>query len=450
MKMVRQIMQGDLVTVTPRDNVAFAIELIRRFRVLGLPVVETHRLAGTVDATALYGLSPESLVEDVMERQFISISPDASLQEARQLMDKTNLAWLPVLEEDRLAGIVTKVDVLTQLAHPTDPKTDLPTSEVLRERCVDLLKAGKEPVVLFLDIDGFGAFNKRYGHVVGDRVLIAVAQLLTEMTDPEQDFVVRFGGDEFAMVTTRPRPEARQMASLIKERVRTLRVEGLEEPIRLSIGISGGKRTRVRPHIHYEATVDDLINLASRESTQEKLRVTGGFAPEAFVEEEEAERPIPPEPSGEAQAPFQPGHPRRRPKLLRITFSEGEGKIRVQVELQHSQQTYIGLASGSDLGENSLRLVVEATLDAIRKMLPGEWDATAEDVYRSAPDTFRHVVNAVIVLGRARQEKRLLGAAFVKGDPYRAAACATLDALNRTLTGILGERPWESVPPGTQ
>ncbi|MCC6445283.1 MAG: GGDEF domain-containing protein [Armatimonadetes bacterium] len=434
MKTVRQVMQDEAVACSPHDNVAFAMMLLQRFKAPGLPVVESGRLTGIVEATALYGHSQDRPVSEVMARSFASVSPEAGLQEAVRRMDEAGAVWLPVVEGDLLAGVIAKMDILARLANPTDPKTDLPTSDALRERCVDLLKAGKEPVVLFIDIDGFGVFNKRYGHVVGDRVLVAVARLLEQLIEPESDFAARFGGDEFAIVTSRPRPEARQLASLIREKIRTMQVEGLEESVRASVGVSGGLREKVRPHTHYEATVDDLINLASRESTQEKARNAGGFVPEAFVEEERKEA----EKAGAAEDPAAAAS--RRPRLLRITFSCGDGKARVQVELQQRQATYIGLASGPDLGENSLRLVVQATLDAVGKLAPGAWEAVVEGVHRSAPPMLRDMISAVIVLGRSHGACRLLGASFVEDDPYRAAACAALDAINRPLSGATARR----------
>lgn len=55
--------------------------------------------------------------------------------------------------------------------------------------------------LIFLDIDYFKQVNDRYGHAAGDRVLQSVASLLRDSTRTT-DTVVRFGGDEFAVLMT--------------------------------------------------------------------------------------------------------------------------------------------------------------------------------------------------------------------------------------------------------
>jgi two-component system cell cycle response regulator len=53
--------------------------------------------------------------------------------------------------------------------------------------------------VLLFDIDDFKSYNDRYGHEVGDKLIREVAVLLRRCTR-ECDIVVRYGGDEFAVV----------------------------------------------------------------------------------------------------------------------------------------------------------------------------------------------------------------------------------------------------------
>ncbi|REJ85426.1 MAG: diguanylate cyclase [Acidobacteria bacterium] len=59
---------------------------------------------------------------------------------------------------------------------------------------------GTRPVsLLYLDVDDFKEYNDRYGHEVGDQVLIEIARILREESRP-YDLSVRLGGDEFALL----------------------------------------------------------------------------------------------------------------------------------------------------------------------------------------------------------------------------------------------------------
>ena len=51
-----------------------------------------------------------------------------------------------------------------------------------------------------VDLDSFGAVNKRAGHAAGDRVLMAVGEAMRS-TLRDQDVLGRLGGDEFAVMT---------------------------------------------------------------------------------------------------------------------------------------------------------------------------------------------------------------------------------------------------------
>ena len=68
-------------------------------------------------------------------------------------------------------------------------------------------RTGEQISVLMIDIDGFKSINDSRGHDVGDKVLCALADSLTEVTR-ESDSVARLGGDEFLIVTSGSAPHA--------------------------------------------------------------------------------------------------------------------------------------------------------------------------------------------------------------------------------------------------
>lgn len=95
--------------------------------------------------------------------------------------------------------------------------------------------------LLIIDINGLKTANDRHGHLIGDQMIIRVAQRLKAICRSE-DIVCRIGGDEFAILCPNLRQEpALRLAERIREqageRPLTLR-DGETLPIALSIGVA--------------------------------------------------------------------------------------------------------------------------------------------------------------------------------------------------------------------
>jgi diguanylate cyclase (GGDEF)-like protein len=98
----------------------------------------------------------------------------------------------------------------------TDPLTGLLNRRSLTADVQARCKTRERFGVLFMDIDHFKAVNDRFGHDMGDRVLVAVANVLKTALRPG-DVVGRFGGEEFVGVVAGAGPES---ARLVAERLR--------------------------------------------------------------------------------------------------------------------------------------------------------------------------------------------------------------------------------------
>ncbi|MBI4637730.1 MAG: CBS domain-containing protein [Candidatus Rokubacteria bacterium] len=126
--LIQDIMQTNLVTVTPRTTLPEAVRLARERGIRHLPVVDGERLVGIVSdrdlkramaspATSLsaqeltYLLDRLSLAE-IMTRAVITIAPMFPVEDAARIMVKEKISALPVTEAGRLVGIVTETDVL--------------------------------------------------------------------------------------------------------------------------------------------------------------------------------------------------------------------------------------------------------------------------------------------------------------------------------------------------
>ncbi|HEX2022313.1 MAG TPA: CBS domain-containing protein [Candidatus Thermoplasmatota archaeon] len=126
------VMTAQLHVVAPTDRVIHARRLMIDHHVERLPVLDHGKLAGIVgeiDIAAGLARFKETvrdnhqpaalqrfLVEDVMQRTVVTATPETTARDAAKLMRERDVGSLPVLRGDRLAGIVTRSDLLKLLS----------------------------------------------------------------------------------------------------------------------------------------------------------------------------------------------------------------------------------------------------------------------------------------------------------------------------------------------
>ncbi|MCG7992773.1 MAG: EAL domain-containing protein [Candidatus Thiodiazotropha lotti] len=120
---------------------------------------------------------------------------------------------LPLLDQDnrpyRWVGVCTDITLQKehqlQLEHHAnhDLLTGLPNRALLSDRLTQAMHQEKRReqrlAVIYIDLDGFKEINDRYGHDVGDLVLIGMSKRF-ESALRQGDTIARFGGDEFVAV----------------------------------------------------------------------------------------------------------------------------------------------------------------------------------------------------------------------------------------------------------
>jgi diguanylate cyclase (GGDEF)-like protein len=124
----------------------------------------------------------------------------------------------------------------------TDPLTGLFSRRDLQVSGPELLERsgleGRSLSVLMLDIDHFKEVNDNYGHLVGDGVLLAVAQLCKNLLR-QDDLFFRYGGEEFlAFLPDTDRQVAQVVAERLRDTVSRALFRGFEGPVTVSIGIA--------------------------------------------------------------------------------------------------------------------------------------------------------------------------------------------------------------------
>ncbi|CAM3694302.1 CBS domain-containing protein [Mesobacillus zeae] len=116
MEKVRDMMTTDVETCTLLDNVFEVAVKMKEHDVGSIPIVDGNKLVGimTDRDIVIRGVAekkpPSSKVEEFMTGELITISPDASVKEAADLMAKHQIRRLPVVEGGQLSGIVALGD----------------------------------------------------------------------------------------------------------------------------------------------------------------------------------------------------------------------------------------------------------------------------------------------------------------------------------------------------
>ncbi len=114
---VKNQMSKEVVTIPPDTSILRAIEIMHQKSIRHLPVVEEGELVGLVTEGDLRQASLLSLVDkvsidDVMIKNPVAVSPDASIEEAARLVYRHKIGGLPVVVGRKLVGIITIVDIL--------------------------------------------------------------------------------------------------------------------------------------------------------------------------------------------------------------------------------------------------------------------------------------------------------------------------------------------------
>lgn len=269
---LEDIMKRPVIYADPEESIASAAEKMRRHKIGSLPVLEHNTLVGIITSRDLRSAHPNRIVEDVMTKKVITANKKASVWRAFQLIQDQVIEHLPVMDEKNIIGIVSKADILSELGKHIDSLTGLYTSSFIHFIGQTLLNEGKELAILFFDLNDFGQYNKEWGHVAGDECLKLFGKLLAAEINPESDYICRYGGDEFTVITTRSRNEAIKWANHFIQKIETF-FAARGTNLTVSVGIAGGKRRSPRL-TDEETNLEALINLASLASTEAKKQGT--------------------------------------------------------------------------------------------------------------------------------------------------------------------------------
>lgn len=117
---LREIMRSRVISIDAKQPAQAAWSRMKRYRVRHLVVLEDSQLVGMLSERDLGGANGEPVrrgrtVEELMTSSLVSAEPKTTLRQAANLMRSHRIGSLPLLENDKLVGIVTATDVLDEL-----------------------------------------------------------------------------------------------------------------------------------------------------------------------------------------------------------------------------------------------------------------------------------------------------------------------------------------------
>lgn len=132
---VSEIMTAAPIVVEVPGSRNDAINMMVRNGLTGLPVVRSSdgKLMGIVSRRDVFRKFDEDQLSLIMKKDCITISPDASVEEAARIFCEKRIHRLPVVEGGKLIGIITPTDLLPLVK---DMKTPLVAEDVIRTTCV--------------------------------------------------------------------------------------------------------------------------------------------------------------------------------------------------------------------------------------------------------------------------------------------------------------------------
>ncbi len=125
---VQQFMTSQVITVSPNESILNAMNIMKTKKINRLPVVSNGKLVGIVTDGDLRAASPSPVTSlskfemnellskvsiiDVAVKKVVTCTPDTLIEDGALLMREYKIGALPVLEGNKLVGIITQNNIL--------------------------------------------------------------------------------------------------------------------------------------------------------------------------------------------------------------------------------------------------------------------------------------------------------------------------------------------------
>ncbi|MBI4895163.1 MAG: CBS domain-containing protein [Candidatus Aenigmarchaeota archaeon] len=114
--LVKEVMKPDVITIDIEDSIKNAARLMKKNRIGSLVVIGSKKIKGILTAEDIvYKHISEGTgtkVNEIMSHKLVVIDPEKSIEEASMIMVENHVKKLPVMEGDKIVGIITASDII--------------------------------------------------------------------------------------------------------------------------------------------------------------------------------------------------------------------------------------------------------------------------------------------------------------------------------------------------
>ncbi|WP_346773980.1 GGDEF domain-containing protein [Brevibacillus sp. SYP-B805] len=249
-----------LYGVSSGKSAQYAAEKMNELKVGSLVVFEEGKVVGIVTSRDIRAAHPNRIVADVMTANPLSIHKNAFIGQALAMMEENEVERLLVMDDHEVIGIVTRETLREEIGKNIDPLTGLYRASYIEYLYNFLVEQQTRFHLFFLDLNNFGEINKKYSHIFGNEVLTHFANRLKEICQ-DGDYLCRYGGDEFVVITKREQSELQFFYEQMKRPIAYKNVA-----ISFSVGFLNGNL-----HDLFAKSYEESIREASLLSTKAKF-----------------------------------------------------------------------------------------------------------------------------------------------------------------------------------
>lgn len=222
-----------------------------------------HQFTGSSDVVSskvvscLGVLGKDPTIEELEEIASTIVEGASHLKESGDVLNRK------LVDSQKEIEVLRETLARVSMESERDPLTNLYNRQAfdrrMAERIAEAVEEDTELALLMIDVDHFKTFNDTFGHLIGDEVLKIVSRALTD-TVKGMDTVVRFGGEEFAIILPRtPLGGAMIVAEAIRKAIANKELKHRDTGdsygvITVSIGVAGFR--------HKTDTAERLISRA--------------------------------------------------------------------------------------------------------------------------------------------------------------------------------------------